>query len=62
MENIKSTANNEYIRKFLVFMESDTKGSIIGEQYNHCIAIQFFLDKQSFAMNFYSEFLKTDTR
>ena len=57
--NIKG---NELVRKFLVFMESDTKGEIIMEQVNHQIAIKFFLEKKPFAMNFYSEFIKTSTR
>jgi hypothetical protein len=62
MANSESPANNEYIRKFLIFMESDTKGSIIIEQVFYTIPIQFFLDKQPFAMNYYREFIKTSTR
>ena len=57
--NIK---RNELVRKFLVFIESDTIGAIIMEQVNHKIAIQLFLEKNPFVITFYEEFIKTSTR
>jgi hypothetical protein len=59
MAIVESAANNESIRKFLVFMESDTKGAIIIEKSSFLNVIQLFLDKKTFAMNFYGEFIKT---
>ncbi len=57
----QSAANNENLRKFLAFIESDTKGAITMEQTNYTFAIQLFLNKNPFAMNYYSEFIKTAT-
>lgn len=62
MTMIGTNTNIHNLRNFLTFMESDSRGVIVMEQVNHQIAIQLFLEKNPFALNFYSEFIKTSTR
>ena len=59
--NINNDYGKDFIRKFLVFMESDSIGAITKERVNHQHAIRFLLDKHQFALDFYSEFINTST-
>ncbi len=49
----------EFVKNFLVFMETDSHGAIGKEQPNYYIPIRSFLNMAPFALNFYKEFIKT---
>ena len=59
MAIIDNDANKNLIIKFLRFMESDSKGAIGSEQSSHQIAIRFFLEQDTLAMDLYKDFIKT---
>ncbi len=49
----------DFVKSFLVFMETDYRGAIGMEQHNHQIAIRSFLNMAPFALNLYKDFIKT---
>jgi hypothetical protein len=59
MAIIENDANKNLIIKFLRFIESDSKGNIGSEQSSHQVAIRLFLEQNPFAMDLYTDFIKT---
>jgi hypothetical protein len=51
---------DEYIYNFLNFMDTDTSGMIGQKQVLHSIAIRSFINKESYALNFYQKFIKNN--
>ena len=62
MSITESAANINFVFQFLKAMEADSKGAISIYHSYHATAIKFFLDKTPFAMELYSEFIKTSKR